>query len=99
MSEVKNKPRTVPSLATDAEAEAFLDQDLSGLDFAQFKPARFEFARKDATVNMRMPAGLLAAIKDRAAARGVPYQRFMREVLEEAVRRTGGGSAPVPPPG
>lgn len=94
MSKLKSKPRTVPPLASDAEAEAFLDQDLSGLDFSAFKPARFEFARKDATVNMRMPAGLLAAIKARAAARGVPYQRFMREVLEEAVGGTGGGAAP-----
>ena len=79
------KPRTVPPLTTDAEAEAFLAQDLSGLDFAQFTPARFEFGRKDATVNMRMPAGLLAEIKARAAARGIPYQRLIREVLEEAV--------------
>lgn len=82
-----SKPKTIPPLTTDAEAEAFLDQDLSGLDFAAFKPARFEFARKDTTVNMRMPAGLLAAIKARAAARGVPYQRFMREVLEKAVAK------------
>ena len=79
------RPRKVPEMTTDAEAEALLDSDLSGLDFGQFKPARFEFARKDATVNMRMPAALLEAIKARAAARGVPYQRWMREVLEEKV--------------
>jgi len=91
-----SKPKTIPPLTTDAEAEAFLEQDLSGLDFAQFRPTRFEFARKDTTVNMRMPAGLLAAIKARAAARGVPYQRFMREVLEEAVGRKAGGAAPGP---
>jgi predicted DNA binding CopG/RHH family protein len=87
-----NSPKTIPPLTTDAEAEAFLEQDLSGLDFSKFKPTRFEFDRKDTTVNMRMPAGLLVAIKARAAARGVPYQRFMREVLEEAVqgrKRTG----------
>ncbi len=30
-------------LKTDAEAEAFLQKELSGLDFSQFKPARFEF--------------------------------------------------------
>jgi predicted DNA binding CopG/RHH family protein len=28
--------RRVPELRTDAEAEAFLDQDLSDLDFDQF---------------------------------------------------------------
>jgi predicted DNA binding CopG/RHH family protein len=72
-------------MTSDEAAEAFLEADLSGLDFAQFKPARFEFARKDATVNMRMPSALLDAIKARAAARGVPYQRWMREALEEKV--------------
>ena len=30
--------KTVPPMTTDAEAEAFLDQDLSTLDFTQFRP-------------------------------------------------------------
>jgi len=33
----------IPKLKTDAAAEAFLEKDLSGQDFSQFKPARFEF--------------------------------------------------------
>ena len=53
--------RKVPRLTTGEEAEAFLEQDLSDLDFPQFKPVRFEFARKDARVNMRLPEPLLAA--------------------------------------
>ncbi len=80
------KPETVPEMTTDAEAEAFLESDLSGLDFRAFKPERFEFARKDATVNMRMSATLLDAIKALAAARGIPYQRWMREALEKELR-------------
>ena len=79
--------RKVPTLRTDEEAEAFLEQDLSDLDFSQFKPVRFEFARKDARVNMRLPQPLLAAVKARAKARGIPYQRFIREALEQAVAR------------
>ena len=79
--------RKVPPLRSDEEAEAFLEQDLSDLDFSQFKPVRFEFEKKAARVNMRLPAPLLAAVKDRAAARGIPYQRFIREVLERAVTR------------
>jgi hypothetical protein len=43
--------RKVPELRTDAAAEAFLEQDLSGLDFAQFTPMRFEFERKTAQLN------------------------------------------------
>ena len=37
--------RKVPDFKTDAEAENFLDQDLSDLDFSQFKPVRFEFEK------------------------------------------------------
>ncbi|MGI8841366.1 MAG: CopG family antitoxin [Caulobacteraceae bacterium] len=40
--------RAVPELSTDAEAEAFLDQDLADLDFRRFKPVRFEFEKKAA---------------------------------------------------
>jgi predicted DNA binding CopG/RHH family protein len=59
----------------------------SDLDYAQFKPARFEFARKEARVNMRLPRQLLDAVKARAKARGIPYQRYIRDVLERAVQR------------
>jgi predicted DNA binding CopG/RHH family protein len=36
---------------------------------------------------MRLPAELLAAVKAKAKLRGLPYQRFIREVLEHAVRQ------------
>ena len=81
--------RRVPDLATDAEAEAFLDQDLSDLDFGQFRTLQFEFEKKAARVNMRLPDALLAVVKQRAAARGMPDQRFIREALEAAVGREG----------
>jgi predicted DNA binding CopG/RHH family protein len=77
--------RKVPRLKTDEQAEAFLAQDLSKLDFSQFKPARFEFEKKDEQINMRVPKPLLAAVKARAKARGIPYTRFIRETLEQAV--------------
>jgi predicted DNA binding CopG/RHH family protein len=77
--------KKVPPLKTDREAEAFLAQDLSNLDFSQFKPARFEFEKKEEQINMRMPKPLLAAVKARAKARGIPYTRFIRETLEQAV--------------
>ena len=77
--------RRVPRLRTDEEAEAFLEQDLSDLDFSQFKPVRFEFEKKAARINMRLPEALLNAVKARAQARGIPYQRFIREALEQAI--------------
>lgn len=38
--------KSVPCLKTDREVETFLDQDLSALDFSQFKPACFAFETK-----------------------------------------------------
>jgi predicted DNA binding CopG/RHH family protein len=40
--------RKLPDFASDEEAEAFLDQDLSDLDFSQFKPVEFEFLDEQA---------------------------------------------------
>jgi predicted DNA binding CopG/RHH family protein len=77
--------KKVPRLRSDKQAEAFLSQDLSQLDFSQFKPARFEFERKDEQINMRVPKPLLAALKARAKSRGIPYTRFIRETLEQAL--------------
>ena len=77
--------KKVPVLKTDAEAEAFLSQDLSDLDFSQFKPVRFEFQAKTERVNMRLPAELLQAVRRKAEAEGMPYQRFIRAALERAV--------------
>lgn len=82
-----SKPRKVPALRTDEAAEAFLAQDLSALDFRQFRPATFEFARKEAQVNLRLPAALLDAVKARAKARGIPYTRLIRESLERALEK------------
>jgi predicted DNA binding CopG/RHH family protein len=75
-------------MTADEEAEAFLDEDLSDLDFSQFKRVHFEFAKKTAQVNMRLPEALLEAVKKRSAQRGIPYTRFIREALEEAMSRS-----------
>lgn len=77
--------RKVPDFASDEEAARFLDQDLSDLDFRQFKPAHFEFERKTEQINMRLPKSLLDAVKRRSAARRIPYTRFIREALENAL--------------
>src|SRR5271169_6679875 len=79
------KKKRVPRLKTDKDAEAFLAQDLSNLDFSQFRPARFEFEKKDEQINMRVPGPLLTALKARAKARGIPYTRFIRETLEHQI--------------
>jgi len=77
--------RKVPRLRTDEEAEAFLMQDLSDLDLSQFKRHHFEFEKKEAQVNMRVPQSLLDSVKDRAKARGIPYTRYIRMLMEQDV--------------
>jgi len=79
--------KRVPQLKTDAEAEAFLEQDLSGLDFKQFRPMRFEVAKKQAALNMRLPSVLMDAVRAKAKAKGIPYARYVRMVLEADLQR------------
>ena len=79
--------KRVPEFKTDAQAEAFLEQDLSALDFKQFKPMRFEIAKKEAALNMRLPIVLMDAVRAKAKAQGLPYSRYVRMVLEADLRR------------
>jgi predicted DNA binding CopG/RHH family protein len=84
----KSKAKRFPELASDAESEAFVaEANLEDYDWSDMKRVRFEFAAKDARINMRLPAQLLASIKERAARERIPYQRFIRQVLEGAVDR------------
>ena len=80
-----SRPTRVPVMTTDEEAEAFLAQDLSALDPAQFRPLTWETAPKTARINMRLPEPQRTALKTKAAARGIPYQRLIRELLERGV--------------
>ncbi len=77
--------RKVPVLRTDEEAEAFLIEDLSDLDYSQFKRHHFEFEKKEAQVNLRVPEGLLEAVKDRAKQKGMPYTRYIRLLMERDI--------------
>ena len=81
--------KKIPTFRSDDEAEGFVDTaDLSEYDLSGARPVRFEFEKKAARINMRLPAPLLEAVKEKARARGIPYQRFIRETLEQAVTNT-----------
>ena len=78
--------KPLPHLTNDAQAERFIDtSDLSQFDLSAMRPHSFEFAKKSKQVNMRFPEQLLEAVKSKAAARGMSYQRFIRQALEAAV--------------
>jgi predicted DNA binding CopG/RHH family protein len=83
--------KPLPTLTSDAEAEAFLESaDLSHFDLSALRPHSFEFAKKSRQVNMRFPDQLLEAVKAKAAERGMSYQRFIRQTLERAVSAPSG---------
>ena len=78
--------KKIPTFESDEAVEYFVETaDLSQYDLSGATPVRFEFEKKGARVNMRLPETLLTAVKARAKARGIPYQRFIREALEDAV--------------
>lgn len=78
--------KKLPRLSSDKQAEKFVaGSDLTQYDLSGMRTVQFEFAPKAARINMRLPADLLTAVRDTAARRGVPYQRFIRQALEQAV--------------
>lgn len=84
MSRRRLKP--LPVLTTDEEAETFVETaDLADYDLSGFRPASFEFERKSTQLNMRMPKALLDAVKERAKTRGMPYTRYIRQLLERDI--------------
>ena len=80
--------KKIPTFKTNKEAEQFVDTaDLSSYDLSGLTPVKFEFEKKSAQLNMRVPKALLEAVKQRSAVRGIPYTRFIREAVESALSR------------
>jgi predicted DNA binding CopG/RHH family protein len=80
--------KKIPAFKSDREAERFVDTaDLSQYDLSGLRPMRFEFEKKSAQLNMRVPKAMLDAVKRRSARRGIPYTRFIREAVEAALSR------------
>ena len=69
----------------EAELEQALDEHESGTNRA--KRLGDEALRTTPTVpiTLRVPAPLLARVKEEAARRGTPYQRLMRVLMESAL--------------
>jgi predicted DNA binding CopG/RHH family protein len=80
------KPKPFPTLSSDSDAETFVaEADLTAYDWSGMKRVQFEFQAKDTSVNLRLPKALLEAVREQAKAQGVPYQRFIRLALEQAI--------------
>ena len=51
--------------------------------------SHIEIARKEAALHMRIPLGLLDALKAKAASKGIPYTRYVRMLIEADIARAG----------
>ena len=78
--------KKIPAFKSDRAAAAFVDRaDLSQHDLSGARLVRFEIKRKDKSINLRLSEELYDAVRKRAARAGLPYQRFIRLALEQAV--------------
>ena len=80
--------KKLPALRSDKAAEKFLDKDLSEYISAEnLEPFPFEYKPKQKSVNLRISDELLKAVRAAARRRGIPYQRYIRQALEIALRQ------------
>lgn len=82
--------KKIPAFKSDKEAQDFVAAaDLTEYDLSGGMPVQFEFEPKSANLNMRIPKPLLDAVKERAKVRGIPYTRFIRQLMEREVSAPG----------
>jgi predicted DNA binding CopG/RHH family protein len=78
--------KKIPTFKSDRAAAAFVDKaDLTQYDLSGATMTRFEIKPKDKSINLRLSGELYNAVRKRAARAGVPYQRFIRLTLEQAI--------------
>ena len=89
MSAKGERLKKIPRLESDEQARRFVESaDLTQYDLSSFIPEHFEFEKKEARLNMRLPHSLLHAIKEKAREHDLPYQRYIRILLQRAVAAT-----------
>ena len=83
-----NLKKDLPQFLSDEEADRFVDQsDLTEFNLSGgVRLSAFEFDKKSARINLRVPESLVSAVKARAKERNVPYQRLIREAIEKSLR-------------
>ncbi len=81
--------KRLPDFKTDEQGEKFLDRaDLSDyINADHLVPFPFEYRPKQKSINLRISEELLNAVRNEARRRGIPYQRYIRQIMEAAVRK------------
>lgn len=82
--------KRLPKFKSDQELDKFLEKDLTDyLSSESLYPVTFEFAPKSKVVNLRMSEELLSAVKRVSKKRRIPYQKYIREAIEQSIRKSG----------
>ena len=85
----KSLKKRFKQLQSDQEASDFLSQDLSELiDPKNFTFTTFEFAPKDQKVTLRLSKSLLEAAQKKAKAKGIHFQKLIRQALEHFLKNS-----------
>lgn len=80
--------KKLKEIKTDEEVEDLLSEDLSDyIHKENFKKTTFEFAPKDKSITIRISDPLLNSVQAIAEKKGVPYQRIIRQAIEEYLKK------------
>jgi predicted DNA binding CopG/RHH family protein len=80
--------KILKKITTDKQAEDILNKDLSAyIHKDNFKQTTFEFAPKDKSITIRISDPLLNSVQSAAEKQGVPYQRIIRQAIEEYLKK------------
>ncbi|MEX2492736.1 MAG: CopG family antitoxin [Nitrospirales bacterium] len=78
--------KKIPKFKSDKEAADFLEQDLTDyIDPRKAQRVTFEFLPKTEKVNLRFPPELLTEVRKKAAGKGMSYQKYIRQAVEESL--------------
>lgn len=78
--------KKTPKFKSDKDAADFLEQDLTDyIDPRKDQRVTFEFLPKTEKVNLRFPPELLTEVRKKAARKGMSYQKYIRQAVEESL--------------
>ena len=78
--------KKAPKFKSDKEAADFLEQDLTDyINPRKDQRVTFEFLPKTEKVNLRFPPELLKEVRKKAARKGMSYQKYIRQAVEESL--------------
>lgn len=98
MSDSKNK-KPIPDFATEEdEADFWSTRDTTEYDLGPEVTMDADPGSRTRPISIRLPEWLLAAIREEAGRRRMPYQRLMRDTLEHRFKARVGESAAEPRP-